>query len=222
MKKKMMSMCLALSLVFALAIPAGAAEVEQKESTDATAISHYAGTTVQCQIVKCSDDGEPVSSIVDVTIPQGATVAEQNRLVQAAVLEDAGVPQTRAARGVMDLISTEKNLRVASNMYTQVGAATIPAPDYITLAIQFENYGNFGAKNLTVVVKGGKNPNRSHSMTAELANGPSIIVAMYNGMDNVFMTEGSNITVTAKTDTGYMTVQTCNVWISPWEMGVAT
>ncbi|MCI5498845.1 MAG: hypothetical protein MR419_04895 [Clostridiales bacterium] len=220
--KKMMSLILALSLVFALSIPAVAAEKDQQESADATAVSHFAGTTVPCQIVKCSDEGEPVTSIVDVTIPEGATVAEQNRLVQAAVLEDAGVSQADAARGVMDLISTEKNLRVVSNMYTQVGAATIPAPDYITLAIQFENYGNYGGKNLTVVVKGGKNPSRSHSMTTQLANGPSIIVSMYNGMDNVFLTEGSNITVSAKTDAGYMTVQTCNVWISPWEMGVAT
>ena len=36
--------------------------------------------------MKCSDEGEPVTSIVDVTIPEGATVAEQNRLVRAAVL----------------------------------------------------------------------------------------------------------------------------------------
>ena len=165
-------------------------------------ISEYAGETIQCQIVKCTDNNTPESSVIRVTIPEGATKAQEDQIIQAAAFNKTSDTDTYAARNVMDLISRETDVSVNSNGYTFVGSGTIPGPDYITLVVQFGNYANFGAKKMSVVVSGGKNPDRSHTITTDISPMPSttITLVMYTGMGNVFLTDGSTVTATAKTD----------------------
>ena len=183
-------------------------------------ISEYAGETIQCQIVKCTDNNTPESSVISVTIPEGATKAQEDQIIQAAAFNKTSDTDTYAARNVMDLISRETDVSVNSNGYTFVGSGTIPGPDHITLVVQFGNYANFGAKKMSVVVSGGKNPDRSHTITTDISPMPSttITLVMYTGMGNVFLTDGSTVTATAKTDASHVDADYCEIWVSPWEM----
>lgn len=178
------------------------------------------GKPIQCQIVKCTDNNTPESSVISVTIPEGATKAQEDQIIQAAAFNKTSDTDTYAARNVMDLISRETDVSVNSNGYTFVGSGTIPGPDYITLVVQFGNYANFGAKKMSVVVSGGKNPDRSHTITTDISPMPSttITLVMYTGMGNVFLTDGSTVTATAKTDASHVDADYCEIWVSPWEM----
>ena len=41
-------------------------------------ISEYAGETIQCQIVKCTDNNTPESSVIRVTIPWSKGMSKDN------------------------------------------------------------------------------------------------------------------------------------------------
>ena len=86
-------------------------------------ISEYAGETIQCQIVKCTDNNTPESSVIRVTIPEGATKAQEDQIIQAAAFNKTSDTDTYAARNVMDLISRETEVE--------------PSPAPITLLLLF-------------------------------------------------------------------------------------
>ena len=73
---------------------------------------------------------------------------------------------------------------------------------------------------MSVVVSGGKNPDRSHTITTDISPMPSttITLVMYTGMGNVFLTDGSTVTATAKTDASHVDADYCEIWVSPWDM----
>lgn len=55
-------------------------------------ISEYAGETIQCQIVKCTDNNTPESSVISVTIPEGATKAQEDQIIQPPPLIKPATP----------------------------------------------------------------------------------------------------------------------------------
>ena len=98
-------------------------------------ISEYAGETIQCQIVKCTDNNTPESSVISVTIPEGATKAQEDQIIQAAAFNKTSDTDTYAARNVMDLISRETDVSVNSTDILLLEVEPSPAP--ITLLLLF-------------------------------------------------------------------------------------
>ncbi len=109
-------------------------------------ISEYAGETIQCQIVKCTDNNTPESSVISVTIPEGATKAQEDQIIQAAAFNKTSDTDTYAARNVMDLISRETDVSVNSNGYTFCWKWNHPRPRLHYFVVQFGNYANFRCK----------------------------------------------------------------------------
>lgn len=81
MKKRLVSIFLALAMCMGLAVPAFAAETEP--------LSEYGGQTIPVQVVEETEDGL-TSRVIEVAIPDGATKAEEDVLVRSAALGKDG------------------------------------------------------------------------------------------------------------------------------------
>lgn len=215
--RRLLSMLFATCMLVASTLPAGAVSCTTEEAQ----LSEYAGSTAKCQLVKFSDNGAPESVIIDVAIPAGSTKAQEDALVKSAILNSADIPATTmAARGVMDLICEKENVHLNSSSYTNVGSGTVPYADTLMLLVVFNNYLNLGANSLSVTVTGGKYPSNSYTMTANIASASAtnIIAYMYTGNGNVFLTNGSSVSAKAKTNSGTLQADSCQMWVSQYDV----
>lgn len=208
--KKKISMALAILFALSLSIPAAGAV-----DLDRVMLSENAGSTVKCQLVQFDDYGQTGSRIIDVAIPSDATKAQEDAIIQNAIQQEA-ISTTSAARNIMDEICVREDVSLNSILYANVGSGIIPGPDYIMLLVVFSNYLNVGANNLSVVVTGGRYPSNSYTMTASIADSSltNIIAYMYTGSGNVFLTNGSSVSVKARTDSGALNADTCTIYVS--------
>lgn len=215
--RRLLSLLFATCMLVAATLPAGAVSCTTEEAQ----LSENAGSTTKCQLVKFSDSGIVDSVIVDVAIPAGSTKAQETALVKSALLNAADVSAApMAARGVMDLICEKEDVRLTSSSYTNVGSGTIPYADTLMLLVVFNNYLNLGADTLSVTVTGGKYSSKSYTMSADIASSSltNVIAYMYTGTGNVFLTNGSSVSAKAKTNSGTFQADTCQMWVSQYDV----
>lgn len=217
----------AFSMIAAFAVPAGAVDLSEPAADNPNALSDAAGQTVQCKIVKFSDDAEPVDVILDVDIPDDATVAEEDMIVQYAIAEEAGIApidviaarsNVVTPRDVLDLVSLKEKVTILPTG-TIVGAGKIATADAILLIVELDHYtNNTGASSLSVTVTGGKNASANYTMNTDFSSYRSVVY-MYTGQGGVFLTNGSNVSAKARTDKGSVQVQTCRLYVTNQYMG---
>ena len=87
--------CMTLS---SLMMTAGAAEVSADSISKATALSAYAGETLECNLVTLDASGDATETFFEIDLPTNATNADQYRLVMNEVENLSEAPATRAAR----------------------------------------------------------------------------------------------------------------------------
>lgn len=205
MKKKnsrFIGTILAISMIFTLIAPAHATETLEDEQ-----LSEFAGASVICEVISTSDDGDPISYIIEVPIPEDATKSEEDALVRAAVLPQARYPFDT-------LYSGKLATYIVSGFNLTVAECAITKSDYATFIILFEGLSPFsstGAGDLSVTVTSSKTGTTSNTMTTSVSTA-DVHVYMTNGINGVMLPSGSTMTVTATTTYGAYSYTNCEVW----------
>lgn len=132
MKKKMMSLVLAMTMILS-ALPAASA-------VSAEPLSKYAGMTVPVQVVEETENGL-TSRVINVAIPEGATEAEENALVCAAAVGRASGEMRSINATPAYIISSMGSVTLRNNIEQKVGGgkpANASYDDVDEIVIAFE------------------------------------------------------------------------------------
>lgn len=124
--------------------------------------SKYAGEAIRCQVIV--DDGDTRSDyFVNVPVPDGATLAQQGALVDAAARSVAmGSKAAPRAFGNFDVISEISAWSAIASHEMNMGGGTLPK-DYATLMVRFDGLTvNNGATKLNVRVVNSSTPTVSY------------------------------------------------------------
>lgn len=197
--KRFGSILLALGMLCALAVPANASNAQ---------LSEFAGEMVQCQVVIANADGSTSSELLEVCIPIDATQAEEDSIIQNAILGTVFEPVSRSpARALFDTIFDNNNV-IIDRAYgmTNLGNGTLNT-NYETLIGQFNfssvtgtNYELDGYPYMTVRFSDG---NRTASRGVEISVGTNVLAVVTSGGLN--MDAGTSISVSASVDKGRLT-----------------
>lgn len=150
MKKKLMSLVLAMTMVLS-ALPAAAA-------VDAEPLSEYAGQTIPVQVVDVTENGCD-SRIIEVAIPDGATKTSVRAIMNAAAFGSTA----RSVNEMLYFLSVEENI-VLNTTAKRVGGGRRPSGvTYFNRAIIYAYVESATSTNvdLQFQVRDVDNPNMS-------------------------------------------------------------
>lgn len=188
MKKKLMSLVLAMTMILS-AFPAASA-------VNAEPLSEYAGMTVPVQVVEETENGLE-SHLIRVTIPKNATEGEASTLISAASSSN-GV-STYSTAGTDYVLSTLRGY-VVEDEPKKVGGGIIPVVGISSITVIFD-IGRFDHSGERLLVQLRNMDNPSISINNEWKS----IVIMQDAWEVVFrssqyvMSKGTDVGVYAKT-----------------------
>lgn len=209
--KRFSASLLALGVICAMAVPAGAAADPMNQR------SNHAGTVRPVLVV--ADDGNTVEEYtLNVEIPSDATKGEELALVETAAKQAAGLTMTRSAPVVGDLISTKRNVTLAGTPSAIVVGEGRLQKDYTTLAVTFDDVtARNGADKINVRAANNHGNDNTYGYES-LRLGTYTLVYLktdrtgsHQGGDSLRLQEGDYITVWASTDRGGASVGTVYV-----------
>lgn len=184
--KKLVSILCAVALLVS-ALPATSA-------VSAEPLSEYAGKTISVQVVE-ETERAPISRIIEVAIPEGATLEEANALVRAASCP-GGVStfsmnqQTYGLSYIRGLMFNSEERRA--------GYGTLPSGQILYVTAEFDLNTNLIPSNAQLLVQ-------YRNETLGTVNNPWKSIDIVNGVDKVLfysheytLREGYNISIYAK------------------------
>jgi len=204
MKKKLISVLCAVSMILAVLPAASAAEP----------VSKYAGQTISVQVVEDTEAGM-VSRIIEVAIPAGATKSQETELIYAAAQGEECAPLSSGIQpyATWDIISSE-NYFTLNTRGTMVGGGTLKQK-YQRIGVSLELLSSFhpGA-SISVQLKNAEDGTNSGWKKLDLSQLVHIVI-FYAESDNFDMLKGTDLEVYAKISTGTMEIGNCTVQGSP-------